>query len=415
MQDEIDHTRRFKYARLLLEIGVNLQSGQKLIITAEPYHWDFLNLVAEEAYKMGASHVLVEAIDPKLLKARVDHGAEDDLGDVLGWIEKKNQSIIDEGWARLNLFGPTDPDLMGSLDGKRLGIIQKTQSKSGKPVSDACGTGQVTWCVAALPTPGWAAKVYDVEPSLEIEQRLWLAMVKILNLDGADPSAHWREKEQMLQQRCQKLIDLNLAEVRFSGPGTDLRVKCIAGARWIGGGIPTASDPEQSFIPNIPTEECFTTPNRRGTSGRMQTVRPVTVLGKSVIGAWFEFEEGKVISYGAKSDKSVLDDYFGMCPNASYLGELALVDGSSPIFQNGNVFHCILYDENASCHVALGNGYPMPVDGAVGMSNEEKLASGINVSILHTDFMIGGPEVDVTGYDQEGKEVPLIRQGDFVI
>ncbi len=415
MQEEIENTRKFKYARLLLEVGVNLQSGQKLIITAEPYHWDFLNLVAEEAYKMGASYVLVEANHPKLLKARVDHGAEDDLYDVLSWIEKKHQTVIDEGWARLNLFGPTDPDLMGLLDSKRLGIIQKTQSKSAKPVSDACGTGQVTWCVAALPTLDWAAKVYDLEPSAEIERRLWLAMVKILNLDVADPSAHWREKEQVLKQRCQKLSDLNLAEVRFRGPGTELTVKCISGARWIGGGVPTAIDPEQSFIPNIPTEECFTTPDRAGTNGRMQVVRPVTVLGKSVSGAWLEFEEGKVVNYGAKSGKPVLDDYFAMCPNASYLGELALVDGSSPIFQNGHVFHCILYDENASCHVALGSGYPMPVDGALSMSDEEKIASGINVSNLHTDFMIGGPEVDVTGYDGEGKEIPLIRQGDFVI
>jgi len=122
-----------------------------------------------------------------------------------------------------------------------------------------------------------------------------------------------------------------------------------------------------------------------------------------------------VISYGAKTNQSVLDDYFGMCPNACYLGELALVDGTSPIFKNGHVFHCILYDENASCHVALGNGYPMPIEGAVKMTNEEKLASGINVSILHTDFMIGGPDVDVTGCDGEGNEIPLIRNGNFVI
>lgn len=414
-EDEIEMTRKVKYAKLLLEAGVNLQVGQKLLVIAEPYHWDFLNLVAEEAYKMGASYVLVEANDPRLLKARVDHGAEDDLDDILHWTEKKYQSIIDEGWARLNIFGPTDPDLMGTLDAQRLGIIQKTQSKSSKPVSDACGTGQVTWCVAALPTPGWAAKVYDLEPSAEVERRLWLGMVKILNLDSDNPSEHWHEKEQMLKARCQKLGDLNLAEVKFRGPGTDLTVKCIAGAHWIGGGIPTANDPEKSFIPNIPTEECFTTPNRGGTDGRMQVVRPVTVLGKSVEGAWFEFEDGKVISYGAKTNKSVLDDYFSMCPNACYLGELALVDGSSPISKNGHVFHCILYDENASCHVALGNGYPLPVDGAIKMNKEEKLASGVNVSIVHTDFMIGGPEVDVTGFDGEGNEIPLIRKGDFVI
>jgi len=413
--DNLEVTRRRKYARLLLEVGVNLQLDQSLLLVAEPYHWDFLNLLTEEAYKMGAKHVLVEANDPGQIKARVEHSNEENLDQLLSWTEKKYQCIIDERWARINLFGPTDPDLMGALNSENLGIIQKAHSISSRPISDACGIGKVSWCVAALPTPGWAAKVYECEPSAEIERRLWLGMVKILNLDIEDPSAHWRDKERMLKERCQKLESLNLAEVKFRGPGTDLSVKCIAGARWIGGGVPIESDPEKSFIPNIPTEECFTTPNRGGTNGRMQAVRPVTVLGKPVTGAWFEFEDGKVISYGAKTNKSVLDDYFAMCPNACYLGELALVDGTSPIFKNGHVFHCILYDENASCHVALGNGYPMPIEGAVKMTNEEKLASGINVSILHTDFMIGGPDVDVTGCDGEGNEIPLIRNGDFVI
>jgi aminopeptidase len=415
MKNDLKNSRETKYARLLLEVGVNLQAGQKLVIAAEPYHWNFLNIIAAEAYKMGAAYVLVEANDPGLLQARVEHGAEKELSELVSWTDKKNQSLIDEGWAKLSLFGPTEPDLMGTLDSQRLGIIQKVNSISGKPVSEACATGKITWCVAALPTPGWAAKVFDCEPSAEAEERLWLEIVKILKLDADNPSAHWREKGEILQQRCEKLTMLNLAEVRFLGPGTDLIVKCISGARWIGGGIPSAANNDNGFIPNLPTEECFTTPNRRGTEGRVRVVRPVTVLGKTVEGAWFEFEDGKVISYGAEKNKSTLDDYFGMCPNACYLGELALVDGSSPIYQSGNVFHCILYDENASCHIALGSGYPMPVGGASEMSNDEKTAAGINVSIVHTDFMIGGPQVDVTGYDGQGKEISLIRNGDFVI
>jgi aminopeptidase len=415
MKNDLKNSRETKYARLLLEVGVNLQAGQKIVIAAEPYHWNFLNIIAAEAYKMGAAYVLVEANDPGLLQARVEHGAEKELSELVSWTDKKNQALIDEGWAKLSLFGPTEPDLMGTLDSQRLSIIQKVQSVSGKPVSDACATGKITWCVAALPTPGWAAKVFDCEPSVEAEERLWLEIAKILNLDADDPSAHWREKGEILQKRCEILSNLNLAEVRFRGPGTDLRVKCIAGASWIGGGIPTAANNDNGFMPNLPTEECFTTPNRRGTEGRMQVVRPVTVLGKTVEGAWFEFEDGKVISYGAKVNKKTLDDYFAMCPNACYLGELALVDGSSLIYQSGNVFHCILYDENASCHIALGSGYPMPVRGASEMSNHEKTAAGINVSIVHTDFMIGGPEVDVTGYDGQGEEIPLIRNGDFVL
>ncbi len=415
MKNPAHDSREIKYARLLLEVGVNLQPGQKLVISAEPYHWKFLNILAAEAYKMSAAFVLIEADDPGLLQARVEHGSETNLDEITSWTDKKYQSFINEGWARISIFGPTEPDLIAQLDSRRLGIIQKINSITNKPVSDACATGKMTWCVAALPTPGWAAKVYGVEPSADAESRLWSEMVSILNLDADDPSAHWREKGKILNLRCEKLNRLNLAEVRFIGQGTDLRVKCIAGAKWIGGGIPASGNNADGFIPNLPTEECFTTPNRRGTEGRVKVVRPVTVLGKAVEGAWFEFEDGKVISYGAKVGKSTLDDYFSMCPNACYLGELALVDGSSPIYQSGNIFHSILYDENASCHIALGNGYPMPVPGASQMSDDEKAAEGINISIVHTDFMIGGPEVDVIGYDGLGKEIPLIRNGDFVI
>jgi len=415
MNQEKDEIRLVKYAKLLLEVGVNLQEKQKLVIIGEPYHWKFINILAEEAYKMGAAYVLVEADDLGLLKARVEHGAEETLGDLVAWTDKRNRTFIDEGWARIRLFGPTDPDLMGTLDNRRLSVIQKVNSVFSKPVSDACSTGEMTWCVAALPTPGWAAKVFDCEATADAQQKLWLEMVNILSLDEEDPSAFWIAKGEALQQRCKKLTELNLAKVRFNGPGTDLTVKCIAGAKWIGGGMPTLADREKGFMPNLPTEECFTTPNKRGTEGRMQLVRPVTVLGRSVEKAWFEFEDGKVISYGAKANKSALDDYFSMCPNACYLGELALVDSTSPIYQSGKVFHCILYDENASCHVALGNGYPMPIAGANEMTNDEKSAVGINVSIVHTDFMIGGPEVDVTGYNGHGEEIPIIRHGEFVL
>ncbi len=407
--------REQKYARLLLEVGVNLQVGQKLLIEAEPYHWEFLNVVAEEAYKMGASYVLVEANHTGLIKARIQHGAEDDLNQLVSWTDKKYRSLISEGWARLKFFGPTDPSAMSLLDSDKLGIIQKAHSISIKPVSDAGGAGKVTWSVAVLPTPAWAAKVFGGEPSAEVEERLWDDIVKILNLEADDPSAYWRNKCDLLKKRCEVLSGLNLAEIRFIGPGTDLVVKCIAGSKWMGGGIPTAADDGKVFMPNLPTEECFTTPNRRGTEGRMQVVRPVDVMGTTVTGAWFEFEDGKVISYGAATNKSALDDFFAMCPNAGYLGEIALVDSTSPIFETGNIYHCILYDENACCHVALGSAYPVPVEGSSDMTDVEKMAEGINVSIVHMDFMIGGHDVDVMGYDGLGKEIPLIVDGKFVL
>ena len=402
-----------KYAKLLLEVGVNLQRGQKLIVSAEPYHWDFLCLLAEVAYKMGAAHVEVEADDPRLLQARVNHAAEASLEESVGWLEKKYESLIDDDWARLRIYGPTDLDLISRLDSKRLGVIQRVGSVKAKPVSDACGSGEMAWCVAAMPTPGWAARVFNEVASEAVEAKLWQEMVKILCLTEVDPSAFWREKGRAIQKRSKVLSDLNLERVEFKGPGTDLSVYCFENSKWIGGGIKGSNGLE--FIPNLPTEECFTTPNYHRTHGRAQVVRPVEVLGRSVEGAWFEFKEGKVVNYGAEKNKEALDSYFEMCPQACYLGELALVDGASPIFRSGHVFHCILYDENASCHVALGSGYPLAVNGGVQMTTKEKLNKGLNVSLVHTDFMIGGPEVEVTGYDATGNATALIRGGVFVI
>lgn len=402
-----------KYAKLILEVGINLQKGQKLFLSAESYHVDFLRIVTEEAYKIGASYVHVETENPAILKARVEYANKEELDLIPNWVEQKYATMIDEEWARVRFFGPTEPDMLGELDGKRLGIIQRSASIAAKPMSEASGTGTVTWCVVALPTPKWAAKVYNEEPSAEVEEQLWQQISDILSLEAEDPSAIWREKAAITRQRCEALKALSIDRLHFEGPGTDLSVYCFENAQWIGGGIKNKRGRE--YIPNLPTEECFSTPHALRTEGKVRVVRPVEVLGKSVEGAWFVFKEGKVVDYGAEENQSALDEYFTMCPQAAYLGEVALVDANSPIFQSGKVFHCILYDENASCHIALGNGYPIAVPGGMEMSRAELKEQGVNVSLLHTDFMIGGPEVEVTAYDKAGNASPVIRDGVFVI
>jgi len=402
-----------KYAKLILEVGVNLVKGQKLMIAGEAYHIDFLTIMTEEAYKMGATYVHVQAEHPQILKARVENADKNDLEVLPGWLGDQFASMIDEEWARVSIFGPTDPDMQGMLDSERLGIIQRASSITAKPFSEACGAGKISWCVVALPTPQWAAKVYDAPASSELEDKLWLQIVDILSLNEDDPSCFWRQKGERIQQRSEKLMTLNIDRLHFHGGGTDLSVFCFQDAKWIGGGISNVGG--RSFMPNLPTEECFSTPHAHKTEGKVNVVRPVEVLGRQVSGAWFEFSEGKVIAYGAEKNEGALDDFFNMCPRASYLGEVALVDASSPIFQSGLVFQCILFDENASCHIALGNGYPMAVPNGLEMTKEEREKLGVNASLLHTDFMIGGAEVEVTAYDSDGNSTPIIREGVFVI
>ncbi len=402
-----------KYAKLILEVGVNFVKGQNLIISAEAYHIEFLTIMTEEAYKMGASFVQIETEHPSILKARIENGDKSELENLPSWIDQKYASMIDEEWARVRIFGPTDPDMLGTLDSERLAIVQRAASITAKSISEACGAGKISWCVVAMPTPQWAAKVYNEPASAEIEDRLWLEMVEIISLNEVDPSSFWRDKGARIQQRAEILMNLNIERMHFHGGGTDLSVYNFENAKWIGGAISNVAG--RLFMPNLPTEETFTTPNANKTEGHVKVVCPVDVLGRQVEGAWFEFTAGKVTDYGADKNKDALDDFFAMCPRASYLGELALVDSSSPIFQSGKVFQCILYDENASCHIALGNGYPMGVPNGLEMTKEQRDEMGVNSSLLHTDFMIGGDDVDVTGYDSAGKATPIIRGGLFVI
>ncbi len=402
-----------KYAKLILEVGVNLSKGQNLFLSAEAYHIDFLTILTEEAYKMGAGYVQVETDHPSLLKARIENAEQSTLENLPSWLDKKHNKIIEEEWARVRIFGPTDPDLLSTLDSEKLAVTQRCLSLASKPVSEACGAGKVSWCVVALPTPQWAAKVYNETASSSLEEKLWLEMVSILSLDEEDPTSFWREKAKRIQQRADKLMELSIERVHFHGGGTDLSVYCFESATWIGGAMTNVAG--KPFVPNLPTEEIFTTPHKLKTEGQVKVVRPVEVLGRQVEGAWFEFSKGKVTSYGAEKNQAALDDFFAMCPNASYLGELALVDADSPIFQSGKIFRCILFDENASCHIALGNGYPMAAPNGLSMSPSEREKMGVNSSLMHTDFMIGGEEVEVTGYDAKGNTTPIIRSGRFVI
>lgn len=398
-----------KYARLMLQAGVNLQPGQKVHVAMESYHLPFAKVVVEEAYKLGASYVLLDAGNPEELAARVNHSSEENLSYVPGWIEQRNKVMIEENWARLFFFGSIDPDLNSTLDQDKLSIVQSQLRKVNKPIGRACGEGKLAWAGAALPTPKWANQVFPDETPEKAMELLWQAIADIVQLDHEDPAALWKDISSNTIKRGKKLAELNLAHVHFKGPGTDLTVQCLPNNIWAGGSSSHVDGYE--YIPNVPTFENFTTPDYRGTKGKMQVTCPVEVLGTSVEGAWFVFEDGKVTDYGADKNKQALDQMFAICPQAAYLGELALVDGSSPIFRSGITFHSVLFDENATCHVALGNGYANAAADAEGKSDEELMEMGVNVSLLHHDFMIGSDEVDVDGITESGEVIPLIRNG----
>lgn len=398
------------YAELIVSM-VNIDEGRNLQIRGEPVHWDLMQEIAAAAYRRGARYVAARSAHPGLLKARIEHSAEEYLDYVPTQLTAMNDIMISEEWAIVSIAGHEDPDFLANVDDERNARIGKATEQAMMPFRRALQADRFPWIVVANPTEGWARKVLgDAAAPFET---LWQAMRPILRLDQPDPAAAWREHTERLKRRAAVLDGLSAEWLHFEGPGTDLWVGIPERAIWVGGPGKTPGGLE--FLPNLPTEEVFTTPDYRRTTGRVAVTRPVTVMNKVVRGAWFEFADGKVVDFGAEMNAEVIARYLGMDVGAAYAGEIALVDAGSPIFQSGRIFYNILFDENAACHIALGGAYPGCIEGGEKLTDEELPSIGANVSFVHTDFMIGSEEIQVTARTYDGREVAVLRDGRFVI
>jgi aminopeptidase len=404
-----------KYSNVILT-NLNIQEGQNLLIRTEPIHWKFASIIAAEAYKKGARYVRVDSNEkenPLLYKARIEHSKDIYLDYVPAFRTETLRLLVEENWALIALNGTEDPDLLANLNPKKNTKSGKAIAEAGKSFREAVQNHRIQWIVAFAPTEILAGKIMEMPPSPEAIDSLWEVLIPILHLDNGNPSGIWVESGKTLKRRSSVLNSLKLKEVYFKGPGTDLKMGLSKKAVWNGGS--SVTDKGIEFSPNLPTEEVFTAPDFRETEGQVKITRPVLVpaIGKVIEGAWFEFSQGKLTKYGAESGKDVLDQYLSIDLAAAYLGELALVDSNSPIFKSGKTFYNILFDENASCHIALGSAYPDCYEGGSRMSDEVLLENGINVSNLHTDFMIGSPDVDVTGLTWDDEKIDIIINGEF--
>jgi aminopeptidase len=298
---------------------------------------------------------------------------------------------------------------MARARGKALAEIRAAQLSS-----------RVPWCVMPAATEAWAAKILSASACASAcpgagasADRLWELLAGILRLDRPDPAAELRAHMEAIDARARALNALALRELRFLGPGTDLRVRLAPESLWAGGSDKTPEG--RPFMPNIPTEETFATPDFRGTEGHVALTMPVRVLGSLVVGGYLRFEGGRVVESGAASGAASLQSYIETDSGSHRLGEVALVDSANPIGKSGLVFESGLIDENAACHIALGSGFEPCFEGAPGWGEAEKEARGFNASVVHQDLMIGSSEIDVMGFDESGREIPLLRRGSFVI
>jgi len=398
------------YARLLLKTGVNLQPGQKLDVSWEVAHRDFMHLLVEEAYALGAAYVNPRLATPSFARRRIENSPPQHLEFVPGWMTAYWDEIVRDDWAVISLTGDEDPEVFDGVDAGALGRMMAAIAGRRRAYMQALTKSMFCWNVAGVPTDGWARSVLGPQATAD---DLWKVLVPILGLDEPDPAASWNARIETMARRRNLLDDLRLDSLRFTGPGTDLTVGLMTASRWRGGDEVAANG--RRFAPNLPTEEVFTTPDWRRTEGTAACTRPVEVMGAEVVGAQFTFRGGRVVAFSADKNHDILGRYLNQDDQANALGEVALVDGSSRIFQSGHVFHNILFDENAACHIALGSGYPDAVEGGRDLDSEALLALGCNESRVHTDFMIGGPEINVEGLTADGRSVKIIEKGRFLV
>jgi len=386
------------YADLVVRAGANVEPGQAVQIVGLVEHAELVRALVEAAYRAGARRVDHRYDDRVIERARIAGAPDDELDRFSGWIERQYAETVEERRAFIYVDGEPVPEPYAGLDPARVGRFSAARSRLAIVLP---ASGQVNWVICAWPVPGWAEAIYGTPDTA----RLWSDLRTILRLDEPDPVAAWRAHMDELDRRSSTINERGFRALRFRGPGTDLSVSLHPDARWSGARFHTKWGRE--FIPNLPTEEVYTSPDYRGVEGTVACTRPVLISGQVVEGLRLRFQDGRISDVQADRGVEIVREQIGADEGAARLGEIALVDRASRIGATGLVFHDVLFDENATCHMAWGDSILEAFDGLPD-SREEQVARGVNRSDVHTDVMIGGPAVTVTGVGADGDEIPVI-------
>ena len=398
-----------QYARLLLQEGVNLQQDQLLVINGDVENKDFVYIVVEEAYALGAKDVHINWRSTITAKSRLTHAKDTVLANPAPWIADMYHHIVDSNACILSLIS-ANPFAYEGVPSEKIALSSRSMSKLTKFYHEAIMDSSLTWCVASVATLTWANLLGYEGDDNEKVNRLWNTIFTLCRMKHVSEDESFSTHLNRLAQRTTTLNDLQLVSLHYTCPnGTDLTIALPEGHLWLGG--KEASKKGIIFDANIPTEEVFTAPHYAGANGTVYSTKPLIYDGNQIDEFYFTFKDGKVVDYGAKEGKEYLTNLIETDENSCYLGEVALVDHYSPISQSNMIFFETLYDENASCHLALGAAYPTCLENSDGMSQEELRNHGLNTSLAHTDFMIGHEHMTIMGLTKDGKEVPIMIDG----
>ena len=395
------------YAKLIVRVGANVQKGQEVRVFASLDQPEFIKMLAEECYKAGASRVTVDWNYPELTKLSARYMKLRDLSETREWEKARMQDMVDHLPVRI-FIESEDPDGLRGINPKYFKAFA-ARIKISKPYRDAIDNKH-QWCIAAVPGEAWAKKVHPELSKRAAVEQLWKDILYTARADGEDPIADWEEHNRDLKARSKYLNDLHLRELRYhSANGTDFKVGLIPTAEFHAGRDKTMQG--VVYDPNMPTEEVFTSPDRRTAEGIVYATKPLSYQGQLIENYSVRFEKGRAVEVKAEKGQDVLEQIISMDEGCHYLGECALVPKESPIHQSGLLFYNTLFDENAACHLALGFGFDECVKGFENMTKEELYEIGVNDAGNHTDFMIGSDDLSIDGVDEHGNVHPIFRNG----
>ena len=410
MSSHLDPEKLDRLAEVAVRTGVNLQKGQDLIITANMSALPLVQRIAVHAYKAGAGLVLPFFTDDAITLARYENADDASFDRAADWFYEGLGKAYKGGAARMAITGD-DPMLLADQDAGKVARASKAVSIAGKPAMGPIVGFEVNWNIVAFPGAAWAARVFPDVPVQEAQSKLLDAIYDASRLDGADPVRNWADHTAELKTRVKWLNAQNFEALQYTGPGTDLRLGLAEGHIWKGGASPALNG--VVCQPNIPTEEVFTCPHAYKVDGTVSATKPLAYQGTVIRDISVRFEAGKIVDATASAGEAVFRDLLGVDDGSSRIGEVALVPHSSPISQSGTLFYNTLFDENASCHIALGQSYADTVAGGSELGEDELKQKGANQSLIHVDWMIGSGDVDIDGITRTGDIVPVMRKGEW--